>query len=262
MFIVSSSYIETYLWIIAVAVVFISGFIGVLVMKRSFDKELKREFDSVKFTIGPWEEYCRDNSENKEVIDDLIDYYISNKHIDKDPVMIIRNIIESTDMMSTKDLTLGYNETPFRRLARLTDEGSWSSWRDLRSAEYLKDIKLYATCRFLELHLKESYNYPMSTKEKDILANKLVKLAPQYPEIVRDFIYMVVVSLRYDDLLTDYNVNSGLYVNYDCIMWGAKKVMELISDDLAPKQKTKKCSKHYYYKNKKKRRKRNEQKTC
>lgn len=154
---------------------------------------------------------------------------------------------------------------PFTDLANKFTIEEVKDWRN--DYDIIKKVGgIYILASMLETFAFQTFNSNLSTTDKIKLSNELMCRLGNYQKDSVKYQLMVtlIVALDYDDMLCDYDYNAGLYINHNCMMWGCKKVLEMIKSDkyftnTPHKSKTRKCLS--YKQRKIKKEKRYEQKT-
>lgn len=223
--------------------------IGVVIGYSSYKvKSYKKieESNDIILSLKPWKKYIGEHNLN------------SNEHQRRDIIVerfsrlnfITPKLHDVVDtIIYTIDDCLSYpSPSTFRQLARAYD-GIWECWR-YDKAYPVSNPDLYLLASLLELFVIQSAKSNITMSQKVKLSRSISENACNFSEDISDILLILKVALDCDDLIFDFDSKNNEFVNYDCIMWGCKKVMELISNDMnkrdkktlnALKSKTRKC---------------------
>ena len=233
--------------------------IGLCIMKFIQYRKIERA-DDLDLMLGPWENYV--GEDKIELLrfrcNNIITPFKSLNHIFncKNTKDLVDNIyttfkrVKENDKYNTMKMFGTGTVTPIRYLAISTTEATWNYWRS-DTVAVMANTNLYLVASLLDVFIHQSIHSEMSTNNKVRLSHDIRTNLDRYEPAIRDILIIIWVAIDFDDLLWDMDDDNGEFVNYDCIMWGVKKVMERISSDAnttmfdglnnMTKSKTKKC---------------------
>lgn len=226
------------------------------------------ELNELELDLGPWRDKVRRLGMETQSYDIIIDKFSKYDHFSG--TVSVANLVERINFTindSYKLRSRGWTETTtMRNLYMSTTPDDWDNWRRC-SLEVVNKPELYITAGILEEFIFQTTRSSLTLEQKTKLSHDIREQIYKYPNNIKDILNVIRVALDYDDLLYEYDWNShGSYVNYDCIMWGCKKVMENIHKTtpqdvsnmfdklkrIPGKSKTRKCSSYKQRKRNKK----------
>lgn len=223
--------------------------IGIVIGYSSYKvKSSKKieESDDIILSLSPWRKYVGEHnldSKEHQKYDMIVEKFSRLKFVTPKMYDVIDTI------MYTIDDCLSYpSPSAFRQLAHAYN-GVWECWR-YDKAYPVSNPDLYLLASLLELFVIQSAKSNMTMSQKVKLSNSISENACNFSEDVSDILLILKVALDCDDLIFDFDSKNNEFVNYDCIMWGCKKVMELIHSDMEKRRnliksalnsKTRKC---------------------
>lgn len=253
--------------LVSVLVLLIGLVIGFWVRGRTTQKK-ESKLKKLELDLGPWKDKVKDLGMKTLTYDKVIieftkyNFFAGSLSVEK-----MAELIELTINNSHDFKTRGWTKvSPMRKLCLTTKKDDWERWRN-DSFQILNNVDLYITASLLEEFIFQSINSSLNLEQKIKLSQTIRENVHKYTDNVKDVLSLIMVALDYDDLLYEYDWDlHGSYVNFDCIMWGCKKVMENIHrniendmsnmfknvDRLPGKSKTRKCSSYKQRKRNKK----------
>lgn len=226
------------------------------------------ELNELKLDLGPWRDEVKRLGMKTQFYDTIIDEFSKHDHFSGN--VSVTKLVERINFTindSYKLRTRGWTKTTtMRNLYMTTNQDDWDSWRNC-SLEVVNKPELYTTAGILEEFIFQTTRSSLTIEQKTKLSHDIREQMHKYPDNIKDILNVILVALDYDDLLYEHDWNlHGSYVNYDCIMWGCKKVMENIHKTIPQdfsnmfdklkripgKSKTRKCSSYKQRKRNKK----------
>lgn len=223
--------------------------IGIVIGYSSYKVKSSKKIDEsndIILSLSPWRKYVGehnlDSNEHRKC--DMIVEKFGRLNF-MTPKM--HDIVDS--IMYTIDDCLSYpSPSAFRQLAHAYN-GVWECWR-YDKVYPVSNPDLYLLASLLELFVIQSAKSSMTMSQKVKLSRDISENVCRFSEDVGDILLILKVALDCDDLIFDFDSKNNEFVNYDCIMWGCKKVMELIHSDMEKRRnllksalnsKTRKC---------------------
>lgn len=242
------------------------GFVIGFWLHVHLSKRKSNELKELKLDLGPWKDKVKALGMDTQRYDEVINKFTRYDHFSNS--VSVEKLVERINFTiddSYKLKSKGWTEfTPMGNLCMNTNPDDWENWRNC-SLEVVNNPGLYITASLLEEFIFQTMKSSLTLEQKIKLSHDIREKIHKYPGNIKDILNVILVALDYDDLLYEYDWDlHGSYVNYDCIMWGCKKVMENIRktisqdfsnkvDKLIPgKSKTRKCSSYKQRKRNKK----------